>query len=334
MKRLPALAAALCAALLALLLCVLAFASIAHGVSGDPQGFLKSVLVNFAANAPLCVLVFFADYKIILKLQPLASRLGRARAVALEWLSATAVICALSFVLAFALKHLVREDVPFTVLPTALCNTLLVLFIELYLYYKRQVQTERRLVEAEKQKALWQFEALKNQVNPHFLFNCLNVLSSLAYADAAKANRFAKELAKVYRYLLQSTEKHTVSLAEEMAFVSSYLYLMKIRLGETLRLSVEDAGGFSSRQVVPASVQLLVENALKHNVSSSERPLEIRIVVGECGVSVENSLQPRRYVASAGVGLSNIARRYEALGREIKRLETPEIFKVELPFAD
>lgn len=334
MKRFPALAAALCAALLSLLLCVSAFASLAVGGSGGLEAFLKSVLLNFAANVPPCLLVFFIDYKIILKMQPLSARLGRAKAVALEWLAATAVICVLSGALLFALKHLVREDVPFTVLPTALCNTVLVLFIELYLYYKRQLETERQLAEAEKQKALWQFEALKNQVNPHFLFNCLNVLSSLAYADADKANRFAKELAKVYRYLLQSAEKHTVSLAEEMAFVSSYLYLMKIRLGDTLKLTVEDAGGFSARQVVPASVQLLVENALKHNVSTSERPLEIRIAVTESGVSVENNIQPRRYVASTGVGLANIARRYEVLGREIKRLQTPEIFKVELPFAD
>lgn len=104
---------------------------------------------------------------------------------------------------------------------------MVVSLIEIFLYHKSQLENEMKLNIAEKEKAVYQFETLKNQINPHFLFNSLNVLSSLAYQDAEKANLFAKKLSSVYRYLLATHERETVTLQEEMQFVDSYLYLEK-----------------------------------------------------------------------------------------------------------
>lgn len=176
------------------------------------------------------------------------------------------------------------------------------------------------------------YESLKNQVNPHFLFNSFNALTNLVYEDQDKAVKFIKQLSEVYRYVLDTRDKEVVPLEQEMKFLQSYLYLQKIRFGDKLdiRFSVD---GLQS-QVAPLALQMLIENAIKHNVVSEEDPLHIAVYAEGGFIVVENNLQKKTSLGepSAGVGLENICRRYEYLS-DIKAQvqQTADKFIVKLP---
>jgi sensor histidine kinase YesM len=193
---------------------------------------------------------------------------------------------------------------------------------------KATVNAER----LEKESIQAKYESLKNQVNPHFLFNSFNALTNLVYEDPDKAVKFIKQLSDVYRYVLDTREKETVPLAEEMKFLHSYIYLQEIRFGEKLKfeISVNDSTGF----VAPLAMQMLIENAIKHNVVSSDDPLVIAIYVEDNFIAIKNNLQPKTVLAepSAGVGLENISRRYQFLSSTpVEIVKTENSFLVRLP---
>jgi LytS/YehU family sensor histidine kinase len=163
-----------------------------------------------------------------------------------------------------------------------------------------------------KEQAEARFEALKNQVNPHFLFNSLNVLTTLVHKDADQAEQFIRRLSTVYRYVLDSRDKEVVTLDEELKALEAFLFLMKTRFGDAFeaRIEVPDRQG----RVAPLTLQMLVENALKHNEVSKSMPLSISIVQQNGHLEVRNNLQPRSNPGEgSGVGLENIRGRYRFL---------------------
>lgn len=175
------------------------------------------------------------------------------------------------------------------------------------------------------------YEALKNQVNPHFLFNSLNALSSLIYDHPDKAVEFINRLSDVYRYVLDSKDKEVVPVNEEMSFVHSYLFLLESRFGNNLKVDIgdEDTDGF----IPPMSLQMLIENAVNHNEISGERPLRIRIYCEGKYIYVKNILQIRaKHGESPGIGLDNIKSRYSVLSDlPVKIDESDTEFEVGLP---
>lgn len=181
----------------------------------------------------------------------------------------------------------------------------------------QRLTTERNrlLVEAErrqKENLRSQFESLKNQVNPHFLFNCLNALSLLVIKDPPTAETFIYELTDVYRYLLHQRDQTTVALREELDFMESYYFLQRIRFGDSLLLTITIAEGQEECQLPPLALQLLVENAIKHNVVARGRPLRITVRAEGDTLVVENNYQPREEeVESTGIGLKNLRARYQ-----------------------
>ena len=193
------------------------------------------------------------------------------------------------------------------------------------------------MIEAERLKTISveaQFEALRNQINPHFLFNSLNVLSEVVHQDADVASDFIKQLANVYRYLLYNQENKTVSLATEMDFIDAFVFLLKIRFDEQVVVNNDTAtADREAFQLPPASVQLLVENAIKHNVTSRKRPLHIDIFIEDDYLVVQNVLQRKAHRSDpGGVGLNNIRMRYQHLvNKEVKVTEDGEFFTVKLP---
>jgi sensor histidine kinase YesM len=178
-----------------------------------------------------------------------------------------------------------------------------------------------------------QYETLKNQVNPHFLFNSLNALTSLV-AENDDAVRFIKNLADVYRYVLDQKDKELVDFKQELNFVSAYLYLHQIRFGKNLEVNVCKAP--PNKMVVPLAVQMLVENAIKHNEISVDAPLKISIFIENDFVVVENNSQLKSMVTdSSKIGLGNIKSRYEYL-TDIKLIigEFEGKFIVKLPLLE
>ncbi len=178
-----------------------------------------------------------------------------------------------------------------------------------------------------------QFESLKNQIDPHFLFNSLNVLISLIEENPQNAQRFTTSLSKIYRYVLEQKDKELISVTEELAFANTYMNLLKMRFENSLFFEVPAVISNPDGKVVPLSLQLLLENTIKHNVVSEQRPLHIRIKdVGDYLI-VENDLQKKEILQDRkGVGLQNIVDRYGILtNRKVLIEETKSTFSVSLP---
>ncbi|MCE7864110.1 MAG: histidine kinase [Bacteroidetes bacterium CHB5] len=176
-----------------------------------------------------------------------------------------------------------------------------------------------------------QYNSLRNQVNPHFLFNSLNALTNLVYQNQDEAARFIKQLSAVYRYVLSTRDKELVALTEEIEFLQSYLFLQQIRFGNKLKWKVEIKG---EGLVAPMALQMLVENAMKHNIISDEQPLTIQVYSENSNVIVENNLQKKSIPSdeSTGSGLENIKRRYAFLSAAPVTVEVNEqTFKVSVP---
>lgn len=178
-----------------------------------------------------------------------------------------------------------------------------------------------------------QYQSLKDQLNPHFLFNSLNVLSNLVYESADKSAEFIQQLSKIYRYVLEVQQEELVGLDKEIGFAENYLNLQKIRFEGSLEYFIDDHQ-FKGHHLPPLSLQLLLENAIKHNIASLEKPLKIMIEQTDGNLIVRNILQPKltKEESKTGIGLPNIKKRYALLSNQSPKItETEKEFIVELP---
>ena len=195
----------------------------------------------------------------------------------------------------------------------------------------QQVSVENEQLRSE--NLVNQFEALKNQLNPHMLFNSLNTLRSLIRETPDKAQDYLQELSRVLRYTLQGNECMSVTLREEMEFVNAYNFLLKMRYEENLEFDIRIEEEAETLQLPPMSVQLLIENAVKHNEISNRHPLVIRVCTTGKQLTVSNPIQ-RKKTASGGlqIGLANLAKRYSLLFKEeIEVREDNNTFIVTIP---
>ena len=205
-------------------------------------------------------------------------------------------------------------------------------FHTIYFYKKSQEKKvkEQKIIAG---TASAQFESLKNQIDPHFLFNSLNVLSSLIEENPENAQRFTTSLSKIYRYVLEQKDKELVSVTEELAFAKTYMNLLKMRFENSLFYELPQEIPNPDAKVVPLSLQLLLENTVKHNIVSEQKPLYIRIKIVENNLVIENDLQKKEVLGDRkGVGLQNIINRYGILThRKVLIEETENQFSVSLP---
>ncbi len=178
-----------------------------------------------------------------------------------------------------------------------------------------------------------QFESLKNQLDPHFLFNSLNVLSSLIDENPSQAQKFTASMSKIYRYVLEQKDKELVTIEDEIEFAKTYCGLLKTRFEDSVNFNFDVKEDDLRRFVVPLSLQLLLENCIKHNLATSSKPLLIRIFTEGDTLCIENNLQIREQIKeSAGIGLANIVQRYSLLTKKNVFIEKSEdYFKVKLP---
>jgi LytS/YehU family sensor histidine kinase len=188
-----------------------------------------------------------------------------------------------------------------------------------------------------KENIEFHFEMLKNQVNPHFLFNSLNTLSSLIYSNQDTAAKFVRQLARVYRYVLENRDKEVISLKEELAFLQSFIYLVHLRFSENLKVEIDIPEKMQEKLIAPMTLQMLIENAIKHNIVSQKKPLTIQIYADMFDhITVTNNLQKkviREY--SSNIGLKNISSRYGFItDRKVIIEESAENFKVRIPLLD
>ena len=178
---------------------------------------------------------------------------------------------------------------------------------------------------------------LKNQLDPHFLFNNLNILSSLISVDKDLSQTYLEKFADVYRNILQSSSEELVTLNDELKFMASYLYLLDIRFEDTIQTFINVESQDHKKYIPPLTIQMLVENAIKHNVISEIRPLKIHISSQNGFIAVKNNLQEKRVESrnSNKSGLSNIQKRYTYFtDKEVQVFKDPENFIVKIPLID
>lgn len=177
-----------------------------------------------------------------------------------------------------------------------------------------------------------QLNSLKNQLNPHFLFNSLNTLSWLINDDKAKSQQYLQKLSQVLRYSLSMQEQSLVSLKEELTLLDSYIFLLQIRFGENLRIK-KDLSEIEKYKIPPLSTQLLIENAIKHNIISTTKPMHLTIFVDSQNqtLSVSNSLNLKPNSEGTGIGLANLNERFRILANKEIEIQQNEEFKVILP---
>ena len=203
-------------------------------------------------------------------------------------------------------------------------------FMEEWKKSSRKEVVEQKLIA---KSANAQFESLKNQLDPHFLFNSLNVLSSLIDENPNQAQRFTASMSKIYRYVLEQKDKELVTVAEEIEFAKTYCNLLKTRFEDSVSFEFKVNETDLKSYVVPLSLQLLLENCIKHNFATSTKPLHIKIYSENGFLFIENNLQEREQMKeSAGIGLSNIVQRYSLLTKQNVFIEKSEdFFKVKIP---
>jgi LytS/YehU family sensor histidine kinase len=210
------------------------------------------------------------------------------------------------------------ENYPWVLVVGACCNLLATSFNEGAAFFEKWREVVDESEQLKRENLQSQLEGLKGQVNPHFLFNSLNSLSSLISVDADKAEKFLDEMSKVYRYLLRTNEEGLTTLESEMQFINSYFHLLKTRYGDGLELETRINDKYLSYQVPPLTLQMLVENAVKHNMILKDSPLQILIMTTNSGkLVVTNNLQRKdRMVSSNKVGLTNIVKKYRLMKKE------------------
>lgn len=207
---------------------------------------------------------------------------------------------------------------------------LIVHFVYLYKGYQENKVKEQKIIAG---TANAKFESLKNQIDPHFLFNSLNVLSSLIEENPENAQRFTTSLSKIYRYVLEQKDKELISVEEELAFAKTYMNLLKMRFENSLFYELPTTILNPEAKVVPLSLQLLLENTVKHNVVSEQRPLHIRIFMEGDYLAIQNDYQMKEVLQERkGVGLQNIINRYGIItNRKVLIEQNEQTFTVKIP---
>ena len=225
-----------------------------------------------------------------------------------------------------------EENIRFYFFPL-LFTTIISLFFHLVYFYKSLQEKKVKQQKIIAGTASAKFDALKNQLDPHFLFNSLNVLASLIDENPDQAQKFTTALSKIYRYVLEQKDKELVSVKEELNFANTYMKLLKMRFENSIYFEIPEELSNEEAKVVPLSLQLLLENTIKHNIVSENKPLRIRIYESEGYLIVENNFQKKEVLSSRkGVGLQNIVNRYhEVTQRKVLIEQNEEIFRVKLP---
>ena len=218
------------------------------------------------------------------------------------------------------------------VFATAMSFIILLCFYVFYIFkeYNESKVKEQKIIAG---TANAKFESLKNQIDPHFLFNSLNVLSSLIEENPDNAQKFTTSLSKIYRYVLEQKDKELVTVQEELAFAKTYMNLLKMRFENSISFELPENFENSEAKVVPLSLQLLLENCIKHNIVSEQKPLHIKISIKDNYLIIQNDLQKKEVLQDRrGVGLQNIVSRYSILTqRKVLINESNAVFAIYLP---
>ncbi len=285
--------------------------------------FTENLVANFRQAALTLGFIFILNHFFEKSLEVLTPwfenpiKRFRKQSFLLAWVSPLLVLSFFTYVAYLRMNYLTEETyIQYRVL---IINYFIYAFVmqlnvafDLGNYFIGQWQASRvQQATFEKEKAQFNLELLRNQINPHFLFNNLNTLSSLIYENQDKAAGFVRMLSKVYRNILEYKNKETVSVSDELSFFDTYWQLLQIRFKDMMFVEVRVEPNLHAKKMIPLTLQLLIENAIKHNVVSTQQPLQIQIYTEKEMLVVSNPIQKKESLDySSGLGLKIISNRY------------------------
>ncbi len=281
------------------------------------RGILLSLTASFLISYPDLYLIQYLNRiypwsKNILKRIPV--QLGFTVLIA-------AVIAVLITALANRIQAYTDDDIASVfitnVLIYAVVNIIVVSIFEAWIFFIESDRAKQKADNLQEELSQIKFEVLKSQINPHFMFNSLNVLSGLINKDVKKAQQFIDEFSHIYRYVLETIEQPVATLAKELDFTRSYLFLQQIRYGNDLSYSINISAGLLELLLPPLSLQVVLENATKHNIVNEKKPLQIEIYNEGRVLIIKNNIQPKiSKGVSTGLGLKNLVKRYSMISAE------------------
>ncbi len=296
---------------------------------------IGSFAQNMLVSTPFALLITLVDYKLVLYLN-VAKWVNQhiVKRVVIETLAL--MLLAVSFVIVgnllllkdnvSILSFLSSSQTYVSAITSILINVFIVTIIEFFMQIKKNTQLQKENLEM-------QYQQLKNQINPHFLFNSLNVLTSLIHKDSDLATAYTQKLAEIYRYVLSQDNKKVIFVEDELEFIKTYMEILQIRFGENLHCTFELNKEDAQKLIPPMSLQLLIENAVKHNVITAKHPLSIEIYSEGGYLHVRNNISPRISTEkSTGIGLKNLEKKYKILSNQrIITQKSENYFSVKLP---
>ncbi len=305
-----------------------------NGVFPRILGVLESIVITIVLWEGNLQFDCYIDNKLSWEKQPLKRVLVQLFGIFLLGISTLFVI--MWFFNTYVCKLPVKNPKQFfiTVTIISILISILLLAVEIgFQFFKKWKNSLTEIEQYKSETAQAKLENLKNQINPHFLFNNMSVLSSLVYKDQDKAVAFINQLSKVYRYLLDNGNNELVSIREELLFIESYSYLLNIRYSPNLMIEIAPFDEQMEKLIPPLALQLLIENAIKHNEISSDSPLKIELFTEGDYLVVRNNLKPRMSKdESSNTGLKNIKARYSYFSeKEVLVYETTKHFEVKIP---
>lgn len=281
---------------------------------------LKDLLTDVAITSPFVALAMYVNFLLVQKVNlGYPNKKDWRKRIAIEFVAAIFFAFLLVFVLAipYALiqgKSIQSPNTWLLDIPTyfmVFFNVIVIWGIDAVYQFRNNYQQQLEIANLKKENILYQHKRLKDQINPHFLFNNLNVLVSLIHLDSNRAEAFTKKLAKVYRYVLTNDESDLIELNEELTFIHAYIDLLKERFDKGMDIRINIQENDLHKLIIPLTLQGLIENAIKHNIASDQQPLQIDIYTEDDRLIVRNNLQKRSYSDnSTGLGLKSMMERY------------------------
>lgn len=295
--------------------------------------------MQLSAHYIVILTMCVADYGLLLFLN---KYLPYSKNVLYRIVADIAGITLISLILLWAFNYLIydvflisKEGMPSFLVKFAFgmsTNIPILLVFELIHYFQSEQKAIADSEKAKRKVLLFQHETLKAQINPHFLFNSLNVLSSLIYINPENANKFTKALSKTYRYVLSLNRQPVVSVGEELDALDSYLFLMRMRFADSFTFNIHKIAGCARKDIIPLTLQLLIENAFKHNIATEDSLLDIKITIDNDYITVENNIQPSSEVNKGGIGLKYITDQYKLYEKTVIVEHTEQMFVVKIPY--
>lgn len=300
--------------------------------AGESNFNLFDTLRSFSISYLFLLILAVIDYKLVLSINKSSFASSHL------WIRIIVEILAL---ISIAIAFVILGNIPFydgiqafiksdaykqSIIAAILINIFTIITMEYFV----QIRKNQRLAH---ENLRIQYKELKNQINPHFLFNSLNILVSLINKDSNEAVKYTKKLSDVYRYVLSIDVENLIELKEEFKFISTYIEILQIRFGKGLNVVFSIEEQMMTKKIIPMSLQVLIENAVKHNALSPSKPLKIKLSNDGDSLIVSNNLIARKSVDhSTGIGLKNLDKKYMLVtGKHINVIKDQDYFVVKLP---